>query len=30
MGNAPGFRRLDVEAAFNLAISDEMTFIREP
>ena len=29
MGNAPGFCHLDVEAAFNLVISDEMTFIHE-
>ncbi|RDK46075.1 hypothetical protein M752DRAFT_332710 [Aspergillus phoenicis ATCC 13157] len=29
LGCAPGFRRLDVEAAFNLAISDDTTFIFE-
>lgn len=29
LGCAPGFRRLDVEAAFRLAISDDPTFIRE-
>ncbi|KAF9889186.1 hypothetical protein FE257_007675 [Aspergillus nanangensis] len=30
LGGAPGFRRLDVEAAFGLAISDDPTFVREP
>ncbi|THC91176.1 hypothetical protein EYZ11_009365 [Aspergillus tanneri] len=29
LGNAPGFRRCDVEAAFNLAITDETAFVRE-
>ncbi|OGM46025.1 hypothetical protein ABOM_005671 [Aspergillus bombycis] len=30
LGCAPGFRRLDVEAAFSLAISDDPTFNRQP
>lgn len=30
LGCAPGFRRMDVETAFNLAISDDVTFISEP
>jgi hypothetical protein len=30
LGCAPGFRRLDVEAAFSLAISDDTTYLSEP